>query len=454
MKKYSNIKRGCAGSGSRGLALQRGVMSLEALAVMAVLMFSLIGVGTWVKTNADRQQDQNAADNLNTVFKQGLRWFNANYSTVQAAANPSVTYPWATFMSGTVTISQTNVYGQSYSMRVYKEASGQIDMMLLTTGGADISESSLQRISKMIGGAGGYVSNLTPANATGSMGGWSVPMTNFGGTPGAGHLAMAAFFQNAAAVSNYLSRVVVPGNAAANQMETNIDMNGNNLNNANQVNANQVITPSGNGVKVGNTYYYGDGSNSAIRQDGSLYIQNEAGTGAADIASVGNVNSSGQVTAETVVSNGNIWASNGTVTAAALHSTGNAQVDGSANVNGNLSAGGYLIVNGAASQGAACPGPQYIGSGPSGPLLCQNGVWASGGGFQFVSYEIQINTSAQYIGVHAYCALGQISGGPEGGYQEVYSDGNNNWYATDLYWTSYADPRITLNCLNLPGAGM
>lgn len=376
---------------ARVAARQRGVISLEATVVMAILLFALVGVGTWLKTNADRQQDQNAADNLNTVFKQALTWFNANYATVQTAANPTVAYPWATFMGGTATISTTNTYGQSYSLAVYKEASGQLDMMVFTKGGSDINESSLQRIAKMIGGAGGYISNLTPANATGSMGGWSVPMTNFGGTPGAGHLAVAAFFQNAAAVSNYLSRVVVPGNPAANQMETNIDMHENNVNNANQVNANEVITAAGNGVQVGSTYFYGDTENSAIRQNGALYIQNQAGSGAADIAQVGNITSSanvsvaGQVTAGTVVSNGNIWASNGTVTAAAVHSTGNAQVDGSLNVNGNVTAGGqvssggYLVVNGAASQGAACPGPQYIATGSTGPLLCVSGVWSPGG---------------------------------------------------------------------------
>jgi type II secretory pathway pseudopilin PulG len=370
---------------ARVASRQRGVISLEATVVMAILLFALVGVGTWLKTNADRQQDQNAADNLNTVFKQGLTWFNANYSTVQAAAAPSVTYPWATFMGGTTTVSQTNVYGQAYSMRVNKEASGQLDMMIVTTGGEDISESSVQRVAKMVGGAGGYVSNLTPANATGAMGGWTVPMTNFGGTPGPGHIAAAAFFANAAAVSNYLSRVVVPGNPAANQMETNIDMNDNNLNNANQVKANQVITPAGNGVQVGSSFYYGDGANSAIRQSGALYIQNQAGSGAADIAEVGNVTAGGQVTAGTVVSNGNIWASNGTVTAAAMHSTGNEQVDGSSNVNGNINAGGqitsggYFLVNGGAAQGGACPGPGYIGQGPSGPLMCQAGTWQSAG---------------------------------------------------------------------------
>lgn len=229
---------------------QRGVISLEAVVVMAVLLVAMVSVGTWLKADADRKDNQNAADNLNTVFQQALTWFNQNYTTVQAAANPTATYPWATFMGGTTTISQTNVYGQQYSLRFYKEPSGQIDLMVLTTGGSTIGEGDLRSIAKMIGGAGGFVSSLTPTNATGAMGGWNAVLSNFGGSPGGGHLAAAGFFQNASAVSNYLSRVVVPGNPQANQMETAIDMNNNNVNNANLISSQslQVLSNGGYGA--------------------------------------------------------------------------------------------------------------------------------------------------------------------------------------------------------------
>ncbi len=379
---------------SRALSRQRGVMSIEAVVVMAVLLSAMVGVGTWLKADADRKDNQNAADNLNTVFQQAMTWFNQNYSTVQAAANPSVIYPWATFMNGTATVSQTNVYGQQYSLRVYKEPSGQIDVMVVTTGGSTIGEGDLRSIAKMVGGAGGFVSSLTPANATGAMGGWNAVMTNFGGSPGGGHLAAAGFFQNASAVSNYLSRVVVPGNPQANQMETAIDMNNNNLNNAGTVNAQKVVTPAGNSVQVGGSYYYGDSANSAIRQNGALYVQNAAGTAAADV-NANNVNASGNANASLdVVAGRNVWASNGAVTAAWVHSTGSAQIDGneqvngSSNVNGTITAGSrlyaneYLQVNGWAAQGGGCsPNGLFANSG-NGPLFCQAGVWTPAGGGQ------------------------------------------------------------------------
>ncbi|MFP3637282.1 hypothetical protein, partial [Bacillus sp. SIMBA_033] len=82
------------------------------------------------------------------------------------------------------------------------------------------------------------------------------------------------------------------------------------------------------GVQVGSTYFYGDGANSAVRQNGALYVQNANGTGPADI-NVNNANASGSANAALdVVAGRNIWASNGAVTAAWIHSTGSAQIDG------------------------------------------------------------------------------------------------------------------------------
>ena len=62
------------------------------------------------------------------------------------------------------------------------------------------------------------------------------------------------------------------------------------------VSAAKVTVPGGNNLQVGNSYYYGDGANSAIRQNGSLYLQHMDGS-AADIASVGNITSTGSVSA-------------------------------------------------------------------------------------------------------------------------------------------------------------
>ncbi|CAB3755871.1 shufflon system plasmid conjugative transfer pilus tip adhesin PilV [Paraburkholderia humisilvae] len=403
-------RRGAANDAVR----QSGVISLEAVVVMGVLLFAMAIVGTWIKANADEKDNQNAADNLNTVFQQALTWFNQNYTTVQAAANPSVTYPWATFMNGTTTVSQTNVYGQQYSLRVFKEpTSGQLDVMVVTTGGSVIKEGDLRSIARILGGAGGYVSSLTPANATGAMGGWNAVMTNFGGSPGGGHLAAAGFFQSASAVSNYLSRVVVPGNPQANQMETAIDMNANNLNNASTVSAQKIVTPTGNSVQVGNSFYAADTANSFIRQNGSLSVQNLAGAPA-------------DVNAREVIAAGNLWASNGTVTAAFMHSTGSLQVDGGAQVNGSMTVNGTLTagstltanqfvqVNGFAVQGSRPCNNGSIGNSGSGPLFCQSGVWTALGSMQ--PRVSGIATGDAVVGPYNWCFMQGIENNQSDGF--------------------------------------
>jgi hypothetical protein len=149
----------------------------------------------------------------------------------------------------------------------------------------------------------------------------------------------------------------------------------------------------------------------------------------------------------------------GTVQGGALYSTGNLQVNGSSQVNGNSNtsgqvsaggsvvAGGYVIVNGWASPGGACPGPQYIGAGPSGPLLCENGVWSTAGQMSASTYSLVQGTSGAYLGTHAFCAIGYLHGFPDGGTQNVYTDGSGNWWGTNVTFNGYGTD-LSVNCLN------
>src|SRR5260364_437489 len=74
-----------------------GVLSLEAAMVASLLVLALVSVGGWLK--------------------------------IEAAANPNVRYPYSVWKSAVpAALSATNIYGQTYSMRVYKEPSGALDM--------------------------------------------------------------------------------------------------------------------------------------------------------------------------------------------------------------------------------------------------------------------------------------------------------------------------------------
>lgn len=283
--------------------------------------------------------------------------------------------------------SASNPYGQTWQVQVLQPSAGNLQALVIGVNGAGatkLNDMQAAAIAGYAGQPGGFISQndsgIYPAGRVyGNKAGWNISSAGYQNVTG-GQPAALLVINNGQQQNLSLYRVAVPGQPQLNTMSTNLNMGGNTI-----TNAQQVQTAAGNGIQVGSSYIYGDGANSAIKQNGALYIQNAAGTAAADIAEVGNVNASGQVTAGTVVSNQNIWALNGTVTAAAVHSTGNAQVDGSAQINGNLttngqgSFGGYIMVSGGASVGAACPGAGYIGQGPNSPLLCVSGVWAQAG---------------------------------------------------------------------------
>jgi hypothetical protein len=48
---------------------QRGVLSIEAAVVSSLVALALVGIGGWVKYDADFKSDRAAADNLNLVLQ-------------------------------------------------------------------------------------------------------------------------------------------------------------------------------------------------------------------------------------------------------------------------------------------------------------------------------------------------------------------------------------------------
>lgn len=99
---------------------------------------------------------------------------------------------------------------------------------------------------------------------------------NVGNVTGTGTLTMNQVYTNYANVNGNVDilgsesvggNVGVSGNAAV----------------AGTVSAGRVVVPGGNNLQVGNSYYYGDGVNSAVRQNGTFYVQNLSGTAAANL---------------------------------------------------------------------------------------------------------------------------------------------------------------------------
>ncbi len=143
----------------------------------------------------------------------------------------------------------------------------------------------------------GYSTNKAPGTITGLNAKWSTPNPN-GNVPasivainGFGNDANSPYYRRDGALP--LTGALSGGGQDANNLK-NINATGN-------VAAATVSLLAGNALNISTgATLYGDTTNAAVRTNGSLYLQNKAGTAAANIAQVGNVNSSGTITAPTV----------------------------------------------------------------------------------------------------------------------------------------------------------
>lgn len=151
-------------------------------------------------------------------------------------------------------ITTTNPYGQSWQVQVLQPTAGTLQALVLSTGTSLIPASQGPAIAAQTGQEGGFIpyagqnGTMSPANAVGAYGGWTVPMAGYN-SPGAGHLAALLAFNNGSLQNDYLYRVAVPGNTALNTMQTSLNMGNNKITGAQSV---ALGTASGSAI-TGNT---------------------------------------------------------------------------------------------------------------------------------------------------------------------------------------------------------
>jgi hypothetical protein len=393
------------------------------------------------------QQQANSTATMITTAQQETQILNAagpyiqqNLAAVQAAASASspyiITIPQLELANIgpnglPVGFSPTNPYGQTWQIQVLQPTPGNLQALVIGVNGAGakkLTDMQASAIAGYAGQAGGFVSlndsGIYPTgHVYGNNAGWNISSTGYQNITG-GQPAALLVINNGQQQNSSLYRVAVPGQPQLNTMSTTLDMGANQI-----TNANGIVTAGGSNqqsVQVGQTYYYGDSAgNSAIRGNGALSIQNQAGTAPANIGSVGSITSSG-----------NIWATNGAVTAAAVHSTG------------------YVQVDGYAAPGGACYPNGLMGNSGQGPLFCQSGVWTAAGGALMISAQYQLaNGTGIDAGWHSFCFLAGVEGYPEGGMQYVYpvsgpnSNSQYDWNATNGMAGNY-DPDMWVTCMD------
>lgn len=208
------------------LRKQLGFTAVELMVVLIVAVGALSLGGNAVNTYLDNMSNQTAADHAKQVRDAAQKYIKDNYAAIQAVATATTpaTITVAMLQSTnylSASFTATNNFGQSYSVLVLEPTAGQLQSLIVTTGGETIPEMGIRRIAQLVGAQGGYVSSTNTAVATGSYGGWSTALPgNYGVSPGAGHLAMALFFADSGTVSDYLYRNSVSGHPELNTMNT------------------------------------------------------------------------------------------------------------------------------------------------------------------------------------------------------------------------------------------
>ncbi|TII89821.1 shufflon system plasmid conjugative transfer pilus tip adhesin PilV [Escherichia coli] len=237
-------------------------------------------------------------------------------------------------------------FGQSYITGIRRnQTTGRLEALTCSTGGQNIKEDGLRSVAGQLPGLGGYIGKN--GTATGAFGAWTDKPGDYGLTCSAGHIAVVMTGDDLQE-SDRLYRFQVPGRPELNQMHTAINMSGNDINNAGNLNG-QKATVKGDITSE-------DGWLITRNNKGWMNTTHGGGFTMTDSQWIRAVNNKG-ITTEGELKGGKV--SGGTVRS-----------------EGRLSTGEYLQLDKTATAGTSCSPDGLVGRDSTGAILsCQSGVW-------------------------------------------------------------------------------
>jgi hypothetical protein len=195
-------------------------------------------------------------------------------ATISAQSNTKVNYKTGPFWGGTYQIALSVVPANcSAAAGTCHIASLFYPSQPLRKGGVpDVGGAGI--VAAAAGNQFGYSTNRVPGTISGLNGQWNTP--NPVGNVAATVVGINGFGNDAN--SPYYRR------DGALPLTGTMNANSQNIENAGAVSAQSVTLPVGNSLKIGaGAIYYGDTTNAAVRTNGALYVQNEAGSAAANV---------------------------------------------------------------------------------------------------------------------------------------------------------------------------
>lgn len=315
-------------------------------------------------------------------------------------------------------------FGQSYITGIRRnQTTGRLEALTCSTGGQNIKEDGLRSVAGQLPGLGGYIGKN--GTATGAFGAWTDKPGDYGLTCSAGHIAVVMTGDDLQE-SDRLYRFQVPGRPELNQMHTAINMGGNDINNAGNLNG-QKATVKGDITSE-------DGWLITRNNKGWMNTTHGGGFTMTDSQWIRAVNNKG-ITTDGEIKGGKV--SGGTIRS-----------------DGRLSTGEYLQLEKTATAGTSCSLDGLVGRDSKGAILsCQSGTWKSSS----ASIWTNIKTftlypkNTQVLGRFKLCINTYRIDGREMAETEVVpidmpdSNGEMTWQAKN--YTQYSSYFMKITCL-------
>lgn len=225
---------------------QAGLTLFEIALTLGIMATASVGFGLAINRNSDSIRLAGAAAQIATLRAAADRYVQDNFSTLAtSAASGPIAISVSTLQSGNYlppSFSTTNSWGQTYRIYLHKRSNTVLESLVTTTGGTAFSLSQGGTIAQLLKASGGFVPEGS-STARGTRGGWTATLATFvpsGSPTPSGDPAAYSIHYPVYGPTGALIRYAT-GNAVDNQMQTAIDMNGNNINNAANVNAKSVF---------------------------------------------------------------------------------------------------------------------------------------------------------------------------------------------------------------------
>lgn len=215
---------------------QRGFSLLEMLGALAIASALLIGLVSMMDNSLEDMKGQQAAAYQAQLTTAVRRYIAANHAALTSSipvgfgGNATVVTVNTLRTDGFLPVGflDLNIYRQQGCALIRQPAAGQIDALVVTTGGTPIGDKDIAAVAANAGQGSGYIAASSPATVMGAS--WNLATTNYrnvicaggtaltGGPADAGHL-VSRVFQNGDTRADFLYRDDV-GVPALNTMNT------------------------------------------------------------------------------------------------------------------------------------------------------------------------------------------------------------------------------------------